>query len=310
MSVIVPIYNTHKFLRKCLESLVNQTLQPIEIILVNDGSTDLSQTVIDDFVVKYPNKVLSFIQNNRGQSSARNLGISYVSGEFLTFVDSDDWIEYDALEKMYFIAKQNHSDIVVCDISIHKQGIVERTNFLKVFEKNKYLAQKFCWGKIYKTKFWQGNGFTFTEGIYYEDLELTPKILFETNKISLINECLYNYNINNPTSTTKLAKKTKYIFFIFDSLVKFYQTKPYNHLYEQFLLSVLFSIFLNDYNGEYKPKIREIFQRYDHLVRFINCINMHQRFIVFCLRLGLPLHLIYILINVRRKLKIFMRGKV
>ena len=116
VSVIVPVYNVEKYIDKCLESLVNQTLADIEIIVVNDGSPDNSQLIVDEYVKKYPKKIRSFIKENGGQGSARNLGLEYSRGEYISFVDSDDWLEDEALEKMYYKAKKEDSDIVICDM--------------------------------------------------------------------------------------------------------------------------------------------------------------------------------------------------
>lgn len=110
VSVIVPVYNVEKFIDKCLNSLVNQTLKEIEIIVVNDGSPDNSQKIIDKYVKKYPEKVQSFIKENGGQGSARNIGIVKAKGEYISFVDSDDWLDLDALEKMYSLAKKDNTD--------------------------------------------------------------------------------------------------------------------------------------------------------------------------------------------------------
>ena len=119
VSVIVPVYNVEKFIDKCLNSLVKQSLKEIEIIVVNDGSPDNSQKIIDKYVKKYPEKVQSFIKENGGQGSARNIGIVKAKGEYISFVDSDDWLDLDALEKMYSLAKKDNSDIVICDMVDH-----------------------------------------------------------------------------------------------------------------------------------------------------------------------------------------------
>ena len=119
VSVIVPVYNVEKFIDKCLNSLVNQTLKEIEIIVVNDGSPDNSQKIIDEYVKKYPDKIKSFIKENGGQGSARNMGMEKAVGEYISFVDSDDWLDLDTLEKMYFLAKKDKSDIVICDMVDH-----------------------------------------------------------------------------------------------------------------------------------------------------------------------------------------------
>ena len=101
VSVIVPVYNVEKYLNQCLDSLVNQTLEDIEIIVVNDGSPDNSQSIIDDYVKRYPKKVFSYIKKNGGLSSARNFGVEKAKGEYLAFVDSDDYIKKD----MYVLNK-------------------------------------------------------------------------------------------------------------------------------------------------------------------------------------------------------------
>ena len=108
VSVIVPVYNTEKYLKKCLDSLVHQTLKEIEIILINDGSTDNSQKIIDEYVLKYPKLFKVFSQKNSGQAVARNLGIKNSKGEFIAFADSDDYLEIDAYEKAYNYAVKNN----------------------------------------------------------------------------------------------------------------------------------------------------------------------------------------------------------
>ena len=101
VSVIVPVYGVEKYISKCLNSLVNQTLNDIEIIVVNDGTKDNSQKIIDEYVKKYPDKVKSFIKENGGQGSARNYGLKQATGEYIGYVDSDDYVELDMYEKLY-----------------------------------------------------------------------------------------------------------------------------------------------------------------------------------------------------------------
>ena len=119
ISVIIPVYNVEKYISKCLDSIVNQTLESIEIIVVNDGSLDNSQEIIDEYVKKYPKKVKSFIKDNGGQGSARNIGLQHAKGEYISFVDSDDWLELNTLKEMYNLAKKNNSDVVICDMVDH-----------------------------------------------------------------------------------------------------------------------------------------------------------------------------------------------
>jgi len=117
VSVIVPVYNVELYLEKCLDSLVNQTLKEIEIIVVNDGSPDNSQEIIDKYAKEYKN-IKAYKKKNGGLSDARNYGIKKASGEYIAFIDSDDYVRLDMYEKMYNKAKSGNFDMVVCDLDI------------------------------------------------------------------------------------------------------------------------------------------------------------------------------------------------
>ena len=114
VSIIVPVYNMEKYLRECLDSLVNQTLKDIEIICINDGSKDNSLEILNEYSQK-DSRIKVINKENEGQGVARNLGISKAQGEFIGFVDPDDWVELDMYEKMYNQAKTLDSEIVICD---------------------------------------------------------------------------------------------------------------------------------------------------------------------------------------------------
>ena len=115
VSVIVPVYNVEGYIEKCLETLVNQTLKEIEIIIVNDGSKDRSIQIINKFKEQYPEKIVYLEKENGGLSSARNFGIPHATGEYIAFLDSDDYVVKDMYQKMYEIAKKENSDMVECD---------------------------------------------------------------------------------------------------------------------------------------------------------------------------------------------------
>ena len=121
-SIIVPVYNCEKDLPKCLDTLVGQTLSDIEIIIVNDGSPDNSQAIIDDYVSRYPNLIKAYAQENRGQSAARNAALEKASGEFVFFVDSDDYVEVTTCEKTYNFALENDLDIVCFNYWIEQRA--------------------------------------------------------------------------------------------------------------------------------------------------------------------------------------------
>ena len=110
ISVIVPIYNTEKYLEKCLDTLVNQTLEDIEIILINDGSPDNSEKIVEKYIDKYQDKIVYYKKENEGQGVARNYGIDIARGQFISFVDSDDYIDKTMFEKLYNKAIENKAD--------------------------------------------------------------------------------------------------------------------------------------------------------------------------------------------------------
>lgn len=194
VSVIVPVYNVEKCISKCLESLVQQTLKDVEIIVVNDGATDDSQSYIDEFVEKYSN-VYSYYKQNGGLSDARNYGLQYATGEFIAFVDSDDYVELNMLEKMYERAVRDNLDIVVCDT------LIEYPSFSYVVHSNMHFtsedvrayifaAPMACTRMVRKTVMDQ---FSFQKGTLYEDLNLTPTYVTVTEKIGFVEEALYHY---------------------------------------------------------------------------------------------------------------------
>ena len=134
LSIIAAVYNLEKYLPRCLDSLVNQTLQEIEIICVDDGSTDSAPQIIDDYAKKYPEKIKAYHKSNGGEFTTRNYGLERAKGEYVTFVDTDDWVEKNWAEKLYNTAKENNADLAVCgferiDIDTGKVVSKNMTNF-------------------------------------------------------------------------------------------------------------------------------------------------------------------------------------
>ena len=158
VSVIVPVYNTQKYLDKCLKSLSKQTLKDIEVIVVNDGSPDNSKKIISKYTNKYPN-FKCYIKENGGQASARNLGLKKAKGEYIGFVDSDDYVELDMFEKLYYKAKQGNFDVVSCDINYisYNNYLFFLANYIyfriskgnkfgsKCGSNRKYFSSKYCY---------------------------------------------------------------------------------------------------------------------------------------------------------------------
>lgn len=235
VSVIVPVWNVEKYIEKCLDSLVNQSLEDIEIIVVNDGSPDNSQKIIDKFVKKYPKKVKSFIKKNGGLSSARNYGLEKVSkqSEYIMFVDSDDWLSKNALEEMYNNAKKNNSDIVFCDMVDHypdKEIYHNCTKFDNPFE----VTPSAC-NKLFKKKLI--NGIKFVSNIWYEDLDYTTKLLLNNPKISVVSKGFYNCHSGHTSimNNNNILKNMDMIFVV-DDIIEYAKE---NDKYDKNVISYL-----------------------------------------------------------------------
>lgn len=186
LSVIVPVYNVEKYLRKCLDSLVNQTLQDIEIIVVNDGSPDNSSQIIKEYAMKY-NNICSLEKENGGQASARNMALDVAKGEYIGFVDSDDWVDLEMYEEMYNIAMENQSDIVICNTIDHYKDheVYHRQSDVGKFRK----CGSVC-NKIFKRSI-IGN-MRFPTGMWYEDFCFGIKLLMTTEKIKYTDKHFYH----------------------------------------------------------------------------------------------------------------------
>lgn len=242
VSVIVPVYNVEEYLPKCLDSLINQTLSDIEIIVVNDGTKDNSQKIIDEYKKK-DKRIVSIIKENGGLGSARNTGINSAKGEYIAYVDSDDWIEHDMLESMYNEAISKDLDIVICG---YKNIYQQKTEYINIDNRiiedtlnnknTKLFNTVSAWSKIYKRKFLLKNKVTFVEDkVWYEDFAYSIKLLSSTNKIGIVNKAFYNYLIreNSIMNNSKLMKNLD-ILLAFDDAISFLkENKIYNEYYSE-----------------------------------------------------------------------------
>ncbi len=244
ISIIVPVYNVEEYIRDCLESLTNQTLEEIEIILVNDGSTDKSQKIINEYKEKYPNKIKAYEKENGGQSSARNYGIERANGEYIAFVDSDDFIEIDMMKKMYNKAKEFNYDVVCCDVNIvYPDKKIEV--LANMGEDNKNLDENdkkniilngytVIWNKIFKKEILKQE-FLFEEGVWFEDVLFMYKLIPNINSIGIVHEKLYNY-IQRPKSITYTYNEKLYdINKILKILISYYEEKGIYEKYKDML---------------------------------------------------------------------------
>ena len=227
VSIIVPVYNVENYIEKCLYTLVNQTLKEIEIIVVNDGSTDSSELIIKKFIENYPQKIKYVVKENGGLSDARNYGLQYVTGQYVAFLDSDDHVKLDLYEKMYNKAMQENSDFVECDF-IWKYENKEKQDIGVMYNTKKemfVLARVIAWNKLIKTNLIKDNNLKFPKGLRYEDVEFFYELLPYINKFSFIKEPLIYYVQRNNSIVNTQNERTKEILDVLDNVINYYKQK-------------------------------------------------------------------------------------
>lgn len=288
VSAIIPVYNVEEYLPKCLDSLINQTLKDIEIIVVNDGSPDNSEKIIKEYSKK-DKRIIYIKKENGGQGSARNLGLKKARGEYISFIDSDDWIDADMFESMYNKAKENDFDIVTCGYKNVSNESVEEIPIkdiilskLKSDPISKFFTTVMVWDKIYKKDFLINSEIEFIENkVWYEDLCYSVNLISLTDKIDFVNKPFYNYLIREQSTmrNTKILKNLDLIT-IFEDISDFYRKNNiYDKYYEEleFIAIDHFSsgmIRVIKTNGNRKDK-KTVLKEYDKYLRkhFYNLKN-------------------------------------
>lgn len=279
ISIILPVYNVEKYLRECMESLVHQSLQEIEIIAVNDGSPDHSIDILNEYEKKYPQILKVYSTENRGVSHARNFGIDKAKGEYILFVDSDDYIELDMCEQLYQKAVQDDNDVVICgryNINLNKNEVIKKDPFLNLpMDQNFKLSDRkyelikispFPWDKLFKKSLI--GSLRFEENSRFEDLLFTYCLLPSAKNIGIVNKPLYNYRRTNTGGfLNSFTEATLDIVSVFEKLVNYYKsTEIICEFYEELEYLCLRhfyyrykNFFVDDKeNGELQAKIRLI----------------------------------------------------
>ena len=227
ISVIIPVYNVENYLKECLDSVTSQTLEDMEIICIDDGSTDNSSDILKEYSKK-DNRIKIITKENGGQATARNLGIKEAQGEYIAFVDSDDFIEPTMFEKLYTKAKDNNLDLAMCKIATYNNQAEEikdnvwyyMLGVFRDFEKDifthKDTKEFTCkiavtpYNKIYKTNLLKDNDILFPEGLIFEDEKFFFDVYLRAKKVSIVNEFLYYYRVNRKGSTVDISKENDY----------------------------------------------------------------------------------------------------
>ena len=216
ISIIVPVYNVELYLERCMTSILNQTYKNLEIILVDDGATDASSKMCDEYA-KQDDRIKVVHKANGGLSDARNAGLAIATGSYIGYVDSDDWIELDMYERMHKACVENNAQLSVCRYaSEYKDKTVlggndtvvslNRDELLEVYISghNEYIIYNSVWSKLFKKEL--VDGMRFPKGRNSEDIMYTTKAFCKLEKAVYIDSCLYHYVLDREGSIMNVAR--------------------------------------------------------------------------------------------------------
>lgn len=232
VSIIIPVYNVEKYIARCLDSIINQEgNHDFEVIIVNDGSPDNSQQFIDEYVKRYPSKIKSFVKINGGVSSARNFGLEKANGNYVTFIDPDDYI-YPEYLKTIFANVSEKNKIIIFDYDFIDQKV--KKIHKKIFLENKeyMLGKQASWTRVVHKSLY--DGLDFPNGIVYEDLAVIPYIVAKCNQseIKYISRPLYAYTVDAENSIMNTYNRK--IFDIYPALEHLFNLFKDNGMYEEY----------------------------------------------------------------------------
>lgn len=233
LSVIVPVYNVEQYIDTCLESLVHQTYESLEIIVVDDGSTDGSLAIVKSYQERYPDLIQVFEKPNGGLSDARNFGLKHAKGTYIAFMDSDDWVALDCYEKLMYKALAKNADIVCTDIVYvyegrtgEKSGGPQKGTIKREYRDFKEamldifpMAQNKIWRRVCLEQY----GMQFPMGLYYEDLVFFYQLYPLINKVSFVHQPLFYYRQRSGSITSTFSEKVMDIEAVFSQLITWYK---------------------------------------------------------------------------------------
>lgn len=268
-SIIVPIYNVEQYIRRCINCLIEQTYADIEIILVDDESPDNCPAICDEYAAK-DSRIKVIHKRNGGLSDARNAGLEVASGEYVIFVDSDDFIDTDTCERFAEIAKKGY-DVLIGDASV-EGGVCPLQHIEKgvVYSGQEYLkvallqarAPMAAWLNVYRREFLEENSLKFKYGILHEDEQFTPRVLLSARSVAVTGICFYHYIIREGSITTK-KDKSKNARDLYDTCCEL--EKIYNSIDDEELRDLLLNSLVSKYlNLSYQGRIYKYGKEYLH----------------------------------------------
>ena len=275
LSIIVPVYNVKLYLEECIESIIKQTYTDLQIILVDDGSTDGSQTICDE-LAKKDSRIVVIHKENGGSSTARNKGMEIAKGEYIAFVDSDDWLEPNMYQDLIARIEEHNADMAVCsfyECKENKKKAVGNSQLVKTFNTEEIFLNKnqlrfLVWNKIFRKSFVEK--LRFVPGQGYEDFHFCRQAFLQTRKLVYLDSPLYNYRISRPGNTNSSFKPGRMcIFGEFDVLINDLTALHYNKARTAMIIYAL-EFYRRLYKeacelnagADIKEKIRKNFVRY------------------------------------------------
>lgn len=263
VSIIVPVYNVEKYLPQCLDSLVAQTIDDFEIIVVNDGSPDHSQDIIDSYKNRFPELLISLVKENGGQGSARNMAMEIAKGDYIGFVDSDDWVDPTMYEKMYSLAVKKQADIVICDMMDHFEDGTTTYYPVSVFESPFEVTPSAC-NKIFRREIIGDT--RFPARLWYEDFDFTTKMLIRATSIECIHESFYHCHCRpGSTMNNNNAPKNLDMLTVLEDIHCYIKTLPsseqWDSVFDYLVLEHLLLTSINRVAVQHHPEKRQVIQK-------------------------------------------------
>lgn len=271
VSIIVPVYNVEKYIKRCLDSLISQTLDSIEIIVVNDGSTDNSGVIAENYAEKYPDSIKVYNKKNGGLSDARNFGMNYVHGEYVAFLDSDDYVDSTMLQKLYCAAISENKKLVVCgyikEWENKKKEVIIEKGYTSIGDYIAY-GETVAWNKLYSTAWLRNCGITFPKGLRYEDMEFFPCLLpsiESIQEVSFVKEPLVHYTQRADSISYEETDKVTDIWKIAENTINYFRKNnvsvEYYNAMEAKFTKAMFGSFLLKYNRISNKGLRKKLQK-------------------------------------------------
>jgi len=256
LSIITPFFKSESYIEDCIKSLLNQDLEDVQYIFVNDGSPDKAEDIVRRYA-RDDDRFLILKKENGGQSSARNLGMKYAKGDYILYVDSDDYLEPNVLGTMVKTAKDNRLDIlraVICDVFEGKKEQIDELDApgtvmsgRERLSHNK-LSYSLC-ANMYRREFLIDNNITFLEGVFHEDMDYVPRTFYYAKRVMDIDLFFYDY-VTRDGSTTNCynAKRIEDVYMVAETVSIFVDEKVDEDIYEAFFREYLAFLYANVVN--------------------------------------------------------------